>query len=76
MSWKYNRIKSAKCSKWVRGNCWVTKYDDQPLCIVGVLHKKVDDYYETNPRIARKWVEKSAKAKGMKLAEYARLRLL
>lgn len=57
MKWTYNRIKGAKCSKWVSGDNWVTKYDDEMFCIVGIKGKRNNAWMIENPKEARKCVE-------------------
>lgn len=57
MKWKYTRIKSAKCSKWVCGYNWVTKYDDEKFCHVGINGKPNCEWMIESPIEARKSVE-------------------
>jgi|DEB0MinimDraft_4_1074332.scaffolds.fasta_scaffold31159_1 hypothetical protein len=57
MKWTYTRIKSAKCSKWVSGDNWVTKYDDEMFCAVGINGKRNHAWMIENPKEARKAVE-------------------
>lgn len=57
MKWKYTRIKSAKCSKWVCGDNWVTKYDEEKFCHVGINGKPNRALMIESPIEARKSVE-------------------
>ncbi len=36
MKWTYHRIKDAGCSKWISGNNWVTKWDNDPILHIGI----------------------------------------
>ena len=57
MKWKYTRIKSSKCSKWVCVDNWVTKYDDEKFCHVGINGKPNRAWMIESPIEARKSVE-------------------
>lgn len=58
--WKYYRIPFAKCSKWVLGRHWVTKFDDDEHCVVGFMGARQHGTEFTNftdPAKAREYVE-------------------
>jgi hypothetical protein len=57
MKWKYTRVKSAKCSKWVKGDNWVTKHDGEKFCHVGINGKPNRAWMIESPSEARKCVE-------------------
>ena len=57
MKWTYTRIKDAKCSKWVSGDNWVSKYDDEMFCAVGINGKRNHAWMIKSPKAARKAVE-------------------
>jgi len=61
MKWKYTRIKSARCSKWVSGNSWVTKFDDEKYCYCGHLGFPVKTSFIESPKQARKAIENALK---------------
>ncbi len=55
--WKYFRDKKAKVSKWTLGNNWVTKWDIDKFCIIGINGTRSDlktDSVET----AKEYIEK------------------
>lgn len=57
MKWKYYRVRDHQASKWVSGNNWVTKYDDEGYCYIGINGKRVDGHQITDPKQARRYVE-------------------
>ena len=56
MTWTYHRNAKAKCSKWVSGNNWVTKFDAGIICHVGINGVK-DGIYTKTPAMCRAMVE-------------------
>ena len=52
-SWKYHRDSRASVSKWVLGNSWVTKYDKEEYCRIGLRGNVVRGWGIKSPRRAR-----------------------
>lgn len=61
MKWKYHRLNKSKCSKWVLGTSWVTKFDAGIVCHVGLEGIKYG-IMEITPRKAREFVERAIAA--------------
>ena len=58
MKWKYTRIKSSKCSKWVCGDNWVVKYDGNKYCNIGINGNAKLPWMIEWPKDAREFIEK------------------
>jgi len=54
--WKYHRDSRNGVSKWVLGNSWVTKWDKQRFCIIGILGERTD-WKVGRPKAAREAIE-------------------
>jgi hypothetical protein len=61
LKWKYHRSLEVGASKWIAGNNWVTKYDNDRVCVVGLNGSRVDGLYIGRPKDARKYVEEQIK---------------
>lgn len=57
MKWKYFRDAKRKVSKWTLGNNWVTKWDTQHYCIVGVNGQRFHSWMIEDAATARVRVE-------------------
>jgi hypothetical protein len=55
MKWKYHRIGTS--SKWVLGNNWVTKFDGDRVCVLGINGKRSEGLLTNSPKIAREHIE-------------------
>jgi hypothetical protein len=54
--WKYHRDSRNGVSKWVLGNSWVTKWDKQCFCIIGILGERTD-WKVDRPKAAREAID-------------------
>lgn len=54
MTWKYIRFKNYKCSKWISGDNWVTKFDDEKFCHIGINGKVIRSWMIESPMKARR----------------------
>lgn len=54
--WKYHRDTRNGVSKWVFGNSWITKWDKQRFCIIGILGERTD-WKVDRPKAAREAIE-------------------
>lgn len=54
--WKYHRDSRNGVSKWVLGNSWVTKWDKQRFCLIGILGARTDLQVD-RPKAAREAIE-------------------
>ena len=55
--WKYTRHSRARASKWVWQNHWVTKFDDQQFCSIGINGGRAVGWKVDSPKAAREAVE-------------------
>jgi len=53
--WKYHRI--GKCSKWVRGQSWVAKFDNEMFCACGYRGIPLHAWMIERPKDARKAID-------------------
>lgn len=53
-AWRYHRLKGV--SKWVRGNSWVTKFDDHTWCACGYNGKPLLAWMVADPKVARQHI--------------------
>lgn len=56
-SWRYHRLSQQGASKWVLGNNWVTKWDKERFCHIGIDGTKVTDWKVDRPKAAREAIE-------------------
>lgn len=57
LSWRYHRLSQQGVSKWVLGNSWVTKWDKERFCRIGIAGEVVRDWKVARPKAARQAIE-------------------